>query len=58
MGLLADWAEALVQRLATERERKLNLAGIVRNDNPTHRAALLKRGYEPIADVLAKDFTP
>ena len=58
MKLLADWAERIVQRAATERGRALNLAGIVRLDNERHGAALKKRGYEPIAEVLSREFLP
>jgi hypothetical protein len=56
--LLAKWLEETVQTLANERGCSLQLGGIVRLDNPTHRAALEHRGFVPVATVLTKEFTP
>lgn len=58
IGLLAKWLETTVQGLANERGCSLRLGGIVRLDNPVHRAALEKRGFAPIATVLVKEYEP
>jgi hypothetical protein len=58
LGMLADWVENVVQRAATDRNAVLQLGGIVRLDNPVHKAALEKRGYTVVAEVLTKEFAP
>src|ERR1700692_511401 len=56
LGKLARWIESTIARIASERGvDTLPLGGICRLDNPTHYAALQKRGYIVVAHVLAKD---
>lgn len=55
LGEIARWLEETVARIAAERGCEfIELGGIVRLDNPTHDAALDKRGYEIIGNVRAK----
>jgi hypothetical protein len=58
IGMLADWLESTVRRVAAERGSSVKLGGIVRLDNPTHQRALEKRGFAPIATVLVKEYEP
>lgn len=56
LGLLAGWLEQTMRNIVMDRACNLRLGGIVRLDNPIHKAALVKRGYNVVAEVLVKDF--
>lgn len=56
LGMLAEWLEQTMQGIVAERAADSRLGGIVRLDNPTHKRALVKRGYRVVAEVLVKDF--
>jgi hypothetical protein len=58
IGMLADWLESTIRGISRERGALVKLGGIVRIDNPRHRAALEKRGFKPIATVLVKEYEP
>lgn len=58
LSTLADWLESTVQRIATDRGRVTSLGGIVKLTNQAHYAALERRGFAPVAHVLAKDYAP
>ena len=57
IGLLAKWIEATMRRIVSERAATITLGGIVRTDNPKHKAALVRRGYKVVAEVLTKEFS-
>jgi hypothetical protein len=58
IGLLFDWFDETMQRVATERGQRVSLGGIVRLDNELHMRALEKRGCAFVAKVLVKEYDP
>jgi hypothetical protein len=58
LGMLSEWLQETIQKIANERGCPIQLGGIVRDDNPAHRKALEKRGFAPVATVLAKEIRP
>lgn len=58
LSLLADWVEDKMGDVARERGTPISLGGIVTLRNASHKGALVGRGYEVVAEVLAKDFQP